>query len=129
MTSRRAVLGTALGGTALATLPGTGAAQADPAHDAAGGVASGGSGPWRLRNRMASDTAWSAFLRGQDLLWRRMPTLWHEGPFLGDGRLGNMVYQEPGKNSVRFTASTAKSSTTRPSSAAAGAPAGCPWDI
>lgn len=59
--------------------------------------------PWKLRDRMDSDAAWSGFLRKQDLLWRRLPTLWHEGPFLGDGRLGSMVYQEPGVNAIRFT--------------------------
>ncbi|WP_405816883.1 glycoside hydrolase family 95 protein [Streptomyces sp. NBC_01390] len=103
MTSRRAVLGSALGGTTLAALPGVaqaGVAQAAPAGPAGAAAVRR---PWKLRNRMDSDTAWSGFLRKQDLLWRRLPTLWHEGPFLGDGRLGSMVYQEPGVNAIRFT--------------------------
>ncbi|MDX3452970.1 Tat pathway signal sequence domain protein [Streptomyces sp. ME02-8801-2C] len=100
MTSRRAVLGTALGGTTLAALPAVAqAAAAGPAVDATATAPR----PWKLRNRMDSGDAWSKFLREQDLLWRRMPTLWHEGPFLGDGRLGSMVYREPGVNAVRFT--------------------------
>ncbi|MEU6227600.1 glycoside hydrolase family 95-like protein [Streptomyces sp. NPDC047042] len=93
MTSRRAVLGSALGGTTLAALPSVGQAAATTAAPR----------PWKLRNRMDTSDAWSKFLRAQDLLWRRMPTLWHEGPFLGDGRLGSMVYREPGVNAVRFT--------------------------
>ncbi|GHH43161.1 hypothetical protein FHS35_000490 [Streptomyces umbrinus] len=105
MTSRRVVLGSVLGGTAAAALPGV--AEAAPAQvpDAVGEDLTAGStgGRWKLRNRMGSDGAWTDFLRRQDLVWRRMPTLWHEGPFLGDGRLGSMVYKEPGANSVRFT--------------------------
>jgi len=42
---------------------------------------------------MTTDGAWAGFLRAQDLLWTRLPTLWHEGPFLGDGQLGSMIYQ------------------------------------
>ncbi|WP_202918167.1 glycosyl hydrolase family 95 catalytic domain-containing protein [Streptomyces cavernae] len=105
MTSRRSVLGSALGGTALAALPGTAVAQAgpSPAEGGAEGTGAVAARRWKLRNRMESDGAWSQFLRGQDLLWRRMPKLWHEGPFLGDGRLGSMVYQQPDANSVRFT--------------------------
>ncbi|MET7473774.1 Tat pathway signal sequence domain protein [Streptomyces sp. NPDC005648] len=90
--SRRAVLGSALGGTAAAALPGV----------AEGAVRSAG-GRWALHDRMASDGAWADFLRGQDLLWHKPPTLWYEGPFLGDGRLGSMVYREPGAGGVRFT--------------------------
>ncbi|MFI5675517.1 glycosyl hydrolase family 95 catalytic domain-containing protein [Streptomyces cellulosae] len=103
MTSRRAVLGSVLGGTTAAVLPGVAEAEpfsATPAATAAG-LAPGG--PWRLRNRMDSDGAWAGFLRGQDLLWHKLPTVWHEGPFLGDGRLGSMVYREPAANSIRFT--------------------------
>lgn len=90
--SRRAVLGSALGGTAAAALPGV----AEAAVRSTGGR-------WALRDRMASDGAWADFLRGQDLLWHQPPTLWYEGPFLGDGRLGSMVYREPGAGGVRFT--------------------------
>ncbi|EST36245.1 hypothetical protein M878_02745 [Streptomyces roseochromogenus subsp. oscitans DS 12.976] len=50
---------------------------------------------------MTSDRAWDGFLRGQDLLGTRLPTLWYEGPFLGDGPLGSTVYQEPGANRIR----------------------------
>jgi alpha-L-fucosidase 2 len=95
MTSRRTVLGSALAGTTAAALPGTAVAAA------AEGAAP--AGRWRLRNRMDPDGAWAGFLRGQDLVWHRLPTVWYEGPFLGDGRLGSMVYREPDANSIRFT--------------------------
>ncbi|MGW3117625.1 glycosyl hydrolase family 95 catalytic domain-containing protein [Streptomyces sp. NPDC001107] len=97
MTSRRTVLGSALGATTAAALPGVAAAATAPPE------ASAPVGRWRLRNRMDSDDAWAGFLRGQDLVWHRLPTLWYEGPFLGDGRLGSMVYREPDANSIRFT--------------------------
>ncbi|MHC3467961.1 glycosyl hydrolase family 95 catalytic domain-containing protein [Streptomyces sp. 7R007] len=93
MTSRRAVLGSALGGTALAVVPAV----------AEAGTPSAAAHPWKLRNRMDSDGAWAHFLHGQDLVWRRLPTVWHEGPFLGDGRLGSMVYQDAETKGVRFT--------------------------
>jgi alpha-L-fucosidase 2 len=95
MTSRRAVLGSAIGGTTLAALP-------EMAHAATPSPSQAG-GRWRLRNRMESDAAWADFLRQQDLVWHKMPTLWHEGPFLGDGRLGSMVYRDPETKGVRFT--------------------------
>jgi len=56
-----------------------------------------------LDNRMRSDQQWARFLAGQDLVWQRVPRTWYEGPFLGNGFLGSMVYQEPGRNALRFT--------------------------
>ncbi|WP_211270975.1 glycosyl hydrolase family 95 catalytic domain-containing protein [Streptomyces yerevanensis] len=97
MTSRRAVLGSALAGTTLAALP-----EVAQAADSSGVIGPGGH-RWKLRNRMESDGAWADFLRKQDLVWRRLPTLWHEGPFLGDGRLGSMVYRDPETKGIRFT--------------------------
>lgn len=52
---------------------------------------------------MDSSGAWAGFPRRQDLVWQQLPKLWHEGPFLGDGRLGSMVYQDPDTNGIRFT--------------------------
>ncbi|WP_412539399.1 carbohydrate-binding protein [Longispora sp. K20-0274] len=97
--SRRTVLGTAaVAGVAL-TAASPGRAGAAPEAPVAGPAAQG----VPLDNRMATDAQWADFLRGCDLVWKRLPTVWHEGPFLGDGRLGTMVYQEPGKNQLRFT--------------------------
>lgn len=89
MVARRTLLGATAGGLAAAGLPllGEQAAWAEVPLD----------------NQMITDTQWSNFLRGQDLLWRRLPPTWKEGPFLGDGRLGVMVYKEPSRNQVRFS--------------------------
>ncbi|MDX2681569.1 glycosyl hydrolase family 95 catalytic domain-containing protein [Streptomyces sp. NY05-11A] len=102
---RRAVLGTALGGAAVTALPGT--AHAEPSS-------AGGKRPWKLSSTMTTDGAWSRFLRDQDLLWTRLPTRWYEGPFLGDGLLGSMIYQEPGANRIRFTVQHGRVQDHRP---------------
>lgn len=114
---RRSLLGTALGGAAVAALPGTARAAQSAGTVPSGGAGSSGEGagrPWRLRDTMTSDSAWDEFLRGQDLLWTRLPTLWYEGPFLGDGLLGSMVYQEPGANRIRFTVQHGRVQDHRP---------------
>ncbi|MCX4759446.1 Tat pathway signal sequence domain protein [Streptomyces sp. NBC_01275] len=105
---RRAVLGTALGGAATAALPGT--AHAEPSLPST----ESGRRPWRLRDTMTADHAWAGFLRDQDLLWTRLPALWHEGPFLGDGLLGSMVYREPGADRIRFTVQHGRVQDHRP---------------
>jgi alpha-L-fucosidase 2 len=81
------------GSAAAMTLAGTGsAAQAAP----------------------AAELDWPGFLSGQDLIWKRLPNDWWQGPFLGDGRLGTMVYKEPGKNQIRFTTQHAEVQDYRP---------------
>ncbi|WP_323451780.1 glycosyl hydrolase family 95 catalytic domain-containing protein [Streptomyces yaizuensis] len=52
---------------------------------------------------MRTDQEWQDFLGGQDLIWKRLPRTWYEGPFLGNGLLGSILYAEPGENAVRFT--------------------------
>ncbi|MET8170128.1 glycoside hydrolase family 95-like protein [Streptomyces sp. NPDC005329] len=113
---RRAVIGTALGGAAAAALPGTARAEEPlPAvESAAGPVPAARARPWRLRSAMDTDRAWAGFLREQDLRWTRLPTRWYEGPFLGDGLLGSMVYQEPGANRIRFTVQHGRVQDHRP---------------
>jgi hypothetical protein len=111
--ARRAVLGTALSGAAAAALPGTAQAQ-DLAGTAPSVAVGGGRRPWKLRDTMTTDSAWSTFLRGQDLVWTRLPTRWYEGPFLGDGLLGSMIYREPDANQVRFTVQHGRVQDHRP---------------
>ncbi|WP_093598763.1 glycosyl hydrolase family 95 catalytic domain-containing protein [Lentzea waywayandensis] len=48
-----------------------------------------------------SERDWEVFVGAQDLLWSRPPTQYGQAPFLGDGRLGSVVYAEG--NVVRFT--------------------------
>ncbi|OIK02798.1 Tat pathway signal sequence domain protein [Streptomyces monashensis] len=107
------MLGTALGGTAVAALPTT-AHAGEPAPPDGPARPTGAGRPWRLRDTMTTDGSWQRFLRGQDLVWSRPPTLWYEGPFLGDGLLGSMVYLEPGANSIRFTVQHGRVQDHRP---------------
>jgi len=86
----RVAAGAAAGSTAGVALP---APAAEAAESERSVVLSG----------MRTDTEWQRFLSGQDLVWKRMPRTWYEGPFLGNGLLGSMVYQEPGENALRFT--------------------------
>jgi len=111
---RRSVLGVAASGVALSALPAGVVAAAGTAAGAPGTDQVTAQALWTLDNQMATDTQWSAFLGMQDLVWKRLPAVWHEGPFLGDGRLGSMVYKEPGKNQVRFTVQHAESQDHRP---------------
>ncbi|MFE4060544.1 Tat pathway signal sequence domain protein [Streptomyces sp. NPDC059096] len=114
LSTRRAVLGSALGGAALASLPGAARAE-ESAGDAAGaGADAVRARPWKLSNRMSGSGDWAAFLRRQDLVWSRLPALWHEGPFLGDGLLGSMVHQEPDANKIRFTVQHGRVQDHRP---------------
>src|SRR5688500_17283509 len=96
--SRRGFLGGVVGGAAaggLAADPAYAAPQEDQSSERSGGSL-------RLRNRLSDSRAWRAFLAEQDLIWRRLPTRWYEGPFLGNGLLGSMVYHELGSNAIRF---------------------------
>jgi alpha-L-fucosidase 2 len=88
--TRRAVLGGAVAGAAASAIPALPAAAApvsDLHHDSG----------W-LRDRID----WAAFLAGSDLVWKKMPTIWYDGPFLGNGFLGSGIYAEPGQNAIRF---------------------------
>ena len=48
-----------------------------------------------------SERDWREFVGAQDLVWKKPPTQYGQAPFLGDGRLGSVVYAEG--NTVRFT--------------------------
>ena len=98
--SRRAMLGGLVGGAMAGALP------AAPA-------AAGHHGGW-LDNEMSSNRDWAEFLAGADLVWKRLPTTWYEGPFLGNGFLGSGIYAEPGRNAVRFNVQHSQVQDHRP---------------
>src|SRR5690242_14388497 len=79
--SRRTLLGGAMGGLALASMPGPSAAAENAAPTTFSSVA---------------DAEWRSFLGGLDLRWGRVPTSFYEAPFLGNGGLGGVVYQVSG---------------------------------
>ena len=80
-----------LGGTTAAVLLGQ------------SGVATGkGTGPSEVFGCDGmSERDWEVFVGAQDLVWSKPPTRYGQAPFLGDGRLGSVVYAE--ENVVRFT--------------------------
>jgi hypothetical protein len=57
---------------------------------------------------------WPGFLGTADLVWRRMPKTWYEGPFLGNGFLGSGIYAEPGQNAIRFNVQHSEVQDHRP---------------
>ena len=51
----------------------------------------------------ASAVDWPEFMQTQDMIWKSMPIDWTEGPFLGNGWLGTMIYQNgEAKNQLRI---------------------------
>ena len=47
---------------------------------------------------------WPAFLARHDLIWKRLPTKWEEGAFLGNGLIGAMVFatEDEGRQALAF---------------------------
>jgi hypothetical protein len=87
--NRRTVLGGALAGVAGSVLLSSGASAGD-------------------------DVNWKDFIGSSDLIWKKMPTTWFEGPFLGNGYLGSGVYAEPGANAIRFNVQHSRVQDHRP---------------
>lgn len=114
--SRRTVLatGSTLAGAALAGgLP----AQATAATPVATS-ATAASAP--------SEDAWRTVLDDADLVWQKMPKTWYEGPYLGNGLLGSGIYQEPGKNAIRFNVQHSEVQDHRPEFGSCSVWRGCP---
>jgi hypothetical protein len=63
-------------------------------------------------NRAGLD--WAEFLGSADLVWRRLPKTWFEGPFLGNGFLGSGIYAEPDANAIRFNVQHSQVQDHRP---------------
>ncbi len=47
------------------------------------------------------DVDWPTFLGRHDMVWDRLPQTWLEGPYLGNGMMGTLIYQE-NERAVRF---------------------------
>jgi alpha-L-fucosidase 2 len=112
--SRRGLLGGVAAGVVGGALPvlagpAVAAGPAAAVHSAADAAAAP-----ELRT-LATDLDWSRFLAEQDLIWGRIPDAWYEGPFLGNGYLGTMVYREPPPaNALRFTVQHSEVQDHRP---------------
>ncbi|HVK05776.1 MAG TPA: hypothetical protein VM490_20060 [Armatimonadaceae bacterium] len=48
-----------------------------------------------MMQRLATDFDWATFLKRHDLVYERVPGRWEEGPFLGNGLLGALLYNRP----------------------------------
>ncbi|QFU88132.1 glycoside hydrolase family 95-like protein [Amycolatopsis sp. YIM 10] len=57
---------------------------------------------------------WAEFVGFADLVWKRLPKTWYEGPFLGNGFLGSGIYAEPGRNAIRFNVQHSQVQDHRP---------------
>ena len=53
------------------------------------------------------DIDWPQFMSQQDMIWEKLPEYWYDSAFLGNGKLGLMIYKEPGKNYLRLKQATA----------------------
>lgn len=45
---------------------------------------------------------WPQFMSQHDMIWERLPEYWHDSAYLGNGRLGLMIYKEPNQNFIRL---------------------------
>src|SRR5271155_3493381 len=45
---------------------------------------------------------WAAFLGRQDLVWKKLPSKWEEGAFMGNGLLGANIYKTDDGKYVKF---------------------------
>ena len=51
---------------------------------------------------LKQDIMWAEFMSRQDMIWEKLPEYWYESAYLGNGRLGLMIYKEPGENYLRL---------------------------
>ncbi|MGE9269771.1 MAG: hypothetical protein ACQKBU_03125, partial [Verrucomicrobiales bacterium] len=56
---------------------------------------------------------WAEELGRYDMLWDRMPTRWDEGPFLGNGEQGTLVYAM-NKKTIRWDVGCSAAHDHRP---------------
>ncbi len=66
---------------------------------------------------MRSKVDWQSFLGKHDPLWTVKPVAWEEGAFIGNGRLGAMIYGEEnraGRGSLRFVLGSTEVTASAP---------------
>src|SRR5256714_5576635 len=91
-----------------------GTAGALAAGVTAGALTTPGAAAAEDGHRGLTDQDRAAFLAAQDPVWSRMPRTWYEGPFLGNGFLGSMLYAEPAADALRFTVQHSEVQDHRP---------------
>jgi hypothetical protein len=50
---------------------------------------------------LRADIDWPSFIGRHDLIWERMPEIWYDAPFLGNGEMGTLV-RKTGPGQVRW---------------------------
>jgi len=110
--SRRAVLGGIAVGAASAAIPSVPAIAGPTAELPSNDLPADDRAAW-IEDHMSAPQAWASFLATADLIWKRLPTTWYEGPFLGDGFLGSGVYAPAGEP-IRFTVQHSQVQDHRP---------------
>lgn len=53
-------------------------------------------------NLVALNLDWDEFLKLHDLIWTQLPRSWDEGPFIGDGEQGAILYSEDDANCLHW---------------------------
>src|SRR2546423_4851955 len=67
-----------------------------------------------MSDGVLTDEQWAGFLADQDPVGSRLPRTWYEGPFLGNGFLGSILYAEPDGSGIRMTVQHSESQDHRP---------------
>jgi hypothetical protein len=111
--SRREVLLGIAGTASAAALP-VGAPAGDGPATAADVTAAADPAAAADHGSVDSERTWARFLADQDPVWARLPRTWYEGPFLGNGFLGSILYAEPAANALRLTVQHSEVQDHRP---------------
>lgn len=56
----------------------------------------------KTRKNIKEHIDWPQFMQKQDLIWEVLPEYWYESSYMGNGKLGLMIYKEPNQNYIRF---------------------------
>jgi alpha-L-fucosidase 2 len=56
----------------------------------------------RATDEVTDKVDWPRFLSRSDMLWKKMPTKWNEGAFLGNGLLGANVFATDDGHGIRW---------------------------
>lgn len=77
---------------------------------------------WAVRPDIREKINWVDFMERQDMTWEVLPKYWYEAPFMGNGTLGLMIYQEPGQNCIRLETGNSDAHDHRPERGTYGTP-------
>ncbi|MEE9601935.1 MAG: hypothetical protein V3V75_01420 [Thermoguttaceae bacterium] len=76
-------------------------AVGDSENDPKGTAATATQSP-QVPPQLVDRVDWPAFLARHDMGWNSLPQHWYDGPFLGNGMMGAMLYRFPQRNALRL---------------------------